>query len=120
MKDLYNYTKAWRSPHKLYNFKNWIKFRNGIKFLTIAIFILLCIIFYFINNIIHFTKYIGLTYWSLPIILTYYIATRNVDGKNSIIFLYDYIVWKYSVVYKNRVYSYDKEVLYIKKNNRFI
>lgn len=120
MKNLYNYTKAWKNPYKFYNFKNYIKFRNGIKFTTILIFGLLELLFYIIDDKLNIVKFLGISYYIIPLGLTYFIVKMNVDGKNLHSFFMDYITWKYNSVFSKKTYSYDKEVLYRDKDNKFL
>lgn len=120
MKEIYNYTKVWKSPYKFYHFKTLeIRVRNGIKLSTVVLTTIIYIIFYMLNNKLNLTNYLGIIYWLIPLGIIFYITKINVDDKNFIIFIYDYIVWYYFAKIKKVTYAYDKKVLYKKENIKF-
>ena len=118
-KNLYNYTKALKEPMKIRRIKSFVISKKGIPVTSIIIGVLLFVLFFVINKIIPFTNVLGVIYYALPLLLTYLIVNINPDGKNILLYLYDYFIWKINISVKNRVFSSDEEVLYRQKNIRF-
>lgn len=118
-KNLYNYTKPLKEPMKIRRIKSFVISKKGIPVTSIIIGLLLFVLFFVINKIIPFTNVLGVIYYSIPLLLTYLIVNINPDGKNILLYLYDYFVWKINISSKKRVFSYDEEVLYRQKNIRF-
>lgn len=118
-KNLYNYTKPLKEPMKIRRIKSFVISKKGIPVTSIIIGLLLFVLFFVINKIIPFTNVLGVIYYSIPLLLTYLIVNINPDGKNILLYLYDYFIWKINISSKKRVFSYDEEVLYRQKNIRF-
>lgn len=118
-KNLYNYTKPLKEPMKIRRIKSFVISKKGIPVTSIIIGALFFVIFFVVNKIIPFTNVLGVVYYSIPLLLTYLIVNINPDGKNILLYLYDYFVWKINISSKKRVFSYDVEVLYRRKNIRF-
>ena len=118
-KNLYNYTKPLKEPMKIRRIKSFVISKKGIPVTSIIIGVLFFVLFFVVNKIIPFTNVLGVVYYSIPLLLTYLIVNINPDGKNILLYLYDYFVWKINISSKKRVFSYDVEVLYRRKNIRF-
>ena len=118
-KNLYNYTKPLKEPMKIRRIKSFVISKKGIPVTSIIIGALFFVLFFVVNKIIPFTNVLGVVYYSIPLLLTYLIVSINPDGKNILLYLYDYFVWKINISSKKRVFSYDVEVLYRRKNIRF-
>lgn len=118
-KNLYNYTKPLKEPMKIRRIKSFVISKKGISVTSIIIGALFFVLFFVVNKIIPFTNVLGVVYYSIPLLLTYLIVNINPDGKNILLYLYDYFVWKINISSKKRVFSYDVEVLYRRKNIRF-
>lgn len=118
-KNLYNYTKTLKEPMKIRRIKSFVISKKGITVTSIIIGILLFVLFFVINKIIPFANVLGVIYYVIPLLLTYLIVNINPDGKNILLYLYDYFIWKISISSKKRVFSYDEQVLYRQKNIRF-
>lgn len=118
-KNLYNYTKPLKEPMKIRRIKSFVISKKGIPVTSIIIGALFFVLFFVVNKIIPFTNVLGVVYYSIPLLLTYLIVNINPDGKNILLYLYDYFVWKINISSKKRVFSYDVEVLYRRKNIRF-
>ena len=118
-KNLYNYTKPLKEPMKIRRIKSFVISKKGIPVTSIIIGALFFVLFFVVNKIIPFTNVLGVVYYSIPLLLTYLIVNINPDGKNILLYLYDYFIWKINISSKKRVFSYDVEVLYRRKNIRF-
>ena len=118
-KNLYNYTKPLKEPMKIRRIKSFVISKKGIPVTSIIIGALFFVLFFVVNKIIPFTNVLGVVYYSIPLLLTYLIVNINPDGKNILLYLYDYFVWRINISSKKRVFSYDVEVLYRRKNIRF-
>lgn len=118
-KNLYNYTKPLKEPMKIRRIKSFVISKKGIPVTSIIIGALFFVLFFVVNKIIPFTNVLGVVYYSIPLLLTYLIVNINPDGKNILLYLYDYFIWKINISSKKRVFSYDEEVLYRKKNLKF-
>lgn len=118
-KNLYNYTKPLKEPMKIRRIKSFVISKKGIPVTSIIIGALFFVLFFVVNKIIPFTNVLGVVYYSIPLLLTYLIVNINPDGKNILLYLYDYFIWKINISSKKRVFSYDEEVLYRKKNIKF-
>lgn len=119
MKNLYNYTKALKEPAKVRQIKGYTISRNGIRIITIVIWLILEVVFYLVNELIPMVKIIGYSYYVFPFLIVWVIDNINVDGKGIVMFMYDYFNWKINYSMKKKTISYDEEVKYRKKNIRF-
>lgn len=121
MKGIYNYKVMWSSPYKIYKIPFIPKnFRNGLEVKVFIIGFILLLLFFIIDKIFSFSTYLGIMYYVLPFILTYYVNTKNYDGKSIFIYIYDILEYKYYKYKKTNILANDSTILYTDKKIKFI